>query len=143
MLGYFDAKDGNPKVVLKIEGTNDGVEKEIVALFDTGHSGSLSLTTLQLIEVGAKLSSVGIATYADGNSKPCLYFKVKVTIDNIKKEVEAALIDNPEESEAIAGLELFAPYVSLIDFKNKTIMFIKEEEIAKKLEERNNKNRLS
>lgn len=60
MIGYFDAKDGNPKIVLKVEGTNEGVEKE-----------------------------------------------------------------------AIAGLELFVPYISLIDFKNKTIKFVKEEDLKK------------
>jgi predicted aspartyl protease len=140
MLGYFDAKDGNPKVVLEVEGTNEGVKNQINALFDTGHSGSLSLTTLQLIEIGAKLSSIGVATYADGNSKPCLYFKVKVTIDGIQKEVDASLIENPDADEAIAGLELFSPYISFIDFKNKSIMFVKEEDLTKRLKEKKEAN---
>lgn len=131
MLGYFDANDGSPKIVLEIEGTNDGVKKQIIALFDTGHNGSLSLTVLQLIEIGAKLSSIGKVKLADGNSKPCLYFSVKVTIDGVQKEVEASLIENPEEEEAIAGLELFSPYISFIDFKNKIIKFVKEKEIEK------------
>ena len=130
MIGYFDAKDGSPKVVLEIEGTNEGVKKPIIALFDTGHNGSLSLTVVQLIEIGAKLSSIGKIKYADGNSKPCLYFSVKVTIDGIQKDVEASLIENPEE-EAIAGLELFSPYISFIDFKNKVIKFVKEENLKK------------
>jgi len=26
MIGYFDAKDGSPKVILEIEGTNEGVK---------------------------------------------------------------------------------------------------------------------
>ena len=46
-----------------------------------------------------------------------------------EKEVEASLIENPEISEAIVGLELFDPYISLIDFKNKTLKFVKEEEL--------------
>jgi len=89
------------------------------------------LTIVQLIGIGAKLSSIGQIKYADGNSKPCLYFSVKVTVDGVQKEVEASLIENPEEEEAIAGLELFSPYVSFIDFKNKTIKFIKEEDLIK------------
>ena len=134
MIGYFDANDGSPKIGLEIEGTNEGVKKQIVALFDTGHNGSLSLTVLQLVEIGAKLSSVGIITYADGNSKPALYFKVKVTIDGVLKEVEASLIENPEADEAIAGLELFSPFISVIDFKNKKISFITEEALKKRRE---------
>lgn len=131
MIGYFDANDGSPKIILEVEGTNEGVKKQIKALFDTGHNGSLSLTVIQLIEIGAKLSSIGQVKFADGNSKSCLYFSVKVTIDGIQKEVEASLIENSDEEEAIAGLELFSPYISLIDFKNKTIKFVKEEDLNK------------
>jgi len=131
MHGYFDAKDGNPKVVLEIKGTKKGVKKQIAALFDTGHSGSLSLPILDLIEIGAKLSSVGQAELADGFKKPQLYFSVKVIVDGVEKEVEAALIENPEVSEAIVGLELFSPYVAVVDFKNKSLTFLKEEDLQK------------
>lgn len=131
MHGYFDAKDGNPKVVIEIKGTKKGFKKQISALFDTGHSGSLSLPILDLIEIGAKLSSVGEAELADGYKKPQLYFSVKVIIDEEEKEVEAALIENSEVSEAIVGLELFSPYIAVVDFKNKSLKFIKEEELRK------------
>lgn len=57
MVAYFDASDGNPKVVLKI--SSGRKEKEIKALMDTGHTGSLSLPVWDLIDMGAKLSTVG------------------------------------------------------------------------------------
>lgn len=129
MLGYFDGNDGNPKIVVEVSGTRPDFKKQIAALFDTGHSGSLSLPILDLIEIGAKLSSVGEAELADGYKKPLLYFSVKVIIDGEEKEVEASLIDNPEAREAIVGLELFSPYVALVDFKNKVLKFVKEKEI--------------
>lgn len=131
MHGYFDAKDNNPKVIIEISGTKDGVKKQIAALFDTGHSGSLSLPIVDLIEIGAKLSSIGEAELADGYKKPLLYFSVKVFMDGEEKEVEASLIDNPETTEAIVGLELFAPYAAAIDFKNKVLKFVKSEELDK------------
>jgi len=80
MHAYFDAKDGNPKVVIEIKGTKKGVKKQIAALFDTGHSGSLSLPVVDLIEIGAKLSTVGPVEFGDGFSRPQLYFSVKVTL---------------------------------------------------------------
>ncbi|MFH1582458.1 MAG: hypothetical protein ABIA08_01730 [bacterium] len=127
MLGYFDQKDGNPKIVISIKGTRR-ISKQIPALFDTGHTGSLSLPIIDLVEIGAKLSGIGQVTLADGNTKPQLYFSVKVMIDNIEKEVEAALIENPEAKEAIAGLELFAPYLAIIDFNNKILRFVKSKD---------------
>lgn len=136
MLGFFDANDNNPKVVVEISGTRQNFKKQITALFDTGHSGSMSLRVLDLIEIGATLSSVGVAEFADGNKKPVLYFSIKVTIDGEEKEVEAGMIDNPEAQEAIVGLELFSPYVALVDFKNKTLKFVKEEELRKRIEEK-------
>jgi len=132
MHGYFDAKDGNPKVVLEVSGTKRH-KKTIAALFDTGHNGSLSLSVVDLIEIGAKLSSVGQVEFADGISKPQLYFSVKVTIDGTEKEVDANLIENFESTEAIAGLELFSPYVAVINFKSKQIDFIKEADLKKQL----------
>ncbi len=131
MHGYFDAKDGNPKIVIEIKGTRRNYKKQISALFDTGHSGSLSLPILDLIEIGAKLSNVGEVRLADGYKKPQLYFSVKVIIDNEEKKVEAALIQNPEATEAIVGLELFSPYIAFIDFKNKVLRFIKEKDLKK------------
>ena len=136
MHAYFDANDSRPKVVIEISGTKENFKKQIAALFDTGHSGSLSLPIIDLIEVGAKLSSVGKAEFADGYEKPQLYFAVKVIVDNEEKDVEAALIENPESREAIVGLELFSPYVAVVDFKNKRLRFIKEEDLMKGTEEK-------
>jgi len=125
MHAYFDAKDENPKVVLEIGGTKRGFKKTIAALFDTGHSGSLSLPVVDLIEIGAKLSTISEVEFADGLSKPQLFFSVKVTIDGVEKEVDAVLIENFDAKEAIAGLELFASYVAQIDFSKRTINFTK------------------
>jgi predicted aspartyl protease len=129
MHAYFDLKDGDPKVVIEIKGTKKNFKKQIVALFDTGHNGSLSLPVLDLIDIGAKLSSVGVTTLADGYKKPQLYFSVKIIIDGVEKEVEASLIENPEENEAIAGLQLFSPYIALIDFKKRVLRFVKAEDL--------------
>lgn len=41
------------------------------------------------------------------------------------------MISNPKVTEAIAGLQLFSPYVAFIDFKNKRLRFIKEEDLKK------------
>lgn len=131
MHAYFDAKDGNPKVVIEISGTNESVKKTIQALLDTGHNGSLSLPVLELINIGAKLSSIGEVEFANGHKGVVYYFKVTVTIDGKTTEVEAGMIENPNASEAIAGLELFAPYVAVIDFKNKKVEFIPEAELHK------------
>lgn len=129
MHAYFDASDGNPKVVLKI--CSGRREKEIKALMDTGHTGSLSLSVWDLIDIGAKLSTVGEVEFGDGNKGTVYYFRVKVIIDGAKKEIEAGMIENPQATEAIAGLELFSPYIALIDFKKKTINFYTEAELKK------------
>ena len=131
MHAFFDPKDGNPKVVIEISGTAPGSNKIINALLDTGHSGSLSLPVLDLIAIGAKLDSYGEVEYANGYTGVNYYFSVTVTIDGKTKEVQASMIENPSSTEAIAGLELFTPYVSLIDFKNKGIVFIEEVEFRK------------
>lgn len=86
MIGYFDAKDGRPKVVLKVKGTRR-TNKEITALFDTGHSGSLSLPIIDLINIGAKFSGVSTAQYADGRTGIDYLFTVKVMFDDVEKEV--------------------------------------------------------
>lgn len=133
MHAYFDAKDGNPKVVIEISGTNVSVKRTIPALLDTGHNGSLSLPVLELISIGAKLSSIGEVEFANGHKGIVYYFKVAVTVDGKTTEVEAGMIENPNTSEAIAGLELFAPYVAVIDFKNKKVEFIPEEDLHKQV----------
>lgn len=132
MRGFFDPSDGNPKVEIEISGTTPGSKKKITVLFDTGHNGSLSLPILDLIEIGAKLKAFGPVTYASGYTSVVYYFSIDITIDGNTKSITAAMIENPSEKEGIAGLQLFAPYISIIDFKNKTIGFI-EEEYFKKL----------
>lgn len=98
---------------------------------DTGHTGSLSLSIWDLIDIGGKLSTVGEVEFADGNKGTVYYFRVKVIIDGVKKEIEAGMIENPNATEAIAGLELFSPYVAVIDFKSKKINFYTEVELKK------------
>lgn len=132
MIGYFDAKDGRPKVVIKVKGTRR-TEKEITALFDTGHSGSLSLPIIDLINIGAKFSGVSRAQYADGRTGIDYLFTVRVMFDDVTKEVEASMIQNPQISQAIAGIQLFSPYVALIDFKNKGLTLMKEENLKKSI----------
>lgn len=138
MVAYFDAQDGNPKVVIKISGTKRSKKKEITALLDTGHTGSLSLPILNLIEIGAKLSSFGPVGLADGNQITVYYFTVKVEIDGTQKEVQASMIENPKVTEAIVGLELLSPYIAFIDFKNKRIQLTTEAELKKDLGKKRN-----
>ncbi len=106
MHAYFDAKDGSPKIMLEISGTKRKHKKLIPALFDTGHSGSLSLPVLDLIEIGAKLSNIGEVEYANGNPGTVYYFSVTVCVDGREIEVDAGMIENPDATEAIAGLIL-------------------------------------
>ena len=54
-------------------------------------------------------------------------------MDGVEKEAQAAMIENPKVTEAIVGLELLAPYVAFIDFKNKKIELVTEVEMRKKL----------
>ncbi len=131
MHAYFDAQDGNPKVVIGIGGTAKKPKKVVAALFDTGHTGSLSLPTLDLISIGAKLSSVSEVEYGNGYLGTVYYFSVKVIIDGVEKMIEAGMIENPKATEAIAGLELFAPYIAIIDFKRQTVKFFTEEALKK------------
>ena len=127
MIGYFDPIDGRPRVILKIRGTQK--EKQISALFDTGHSGTLSLPFLDLLEIGAELKGISGVKYADGRAGVEYLFSVKAELNGITKEVKAALIPNPYVKEAITGVELFSPFVVLLDFKNKQIALKKEEEL--------------
>ncbi|MBI2074271.1 MAG: hypothetical protein HYT83_00365 [Candidatus Levybacteria bacterium] len=133
MHAYVDAQDGSPKVVIKISGTKRKTHKEIAALLDTGHNGSLSLSILDLIEIGAKLSSFGPVGLADGSNVTVYYFTVKVELDGNTKEVQASMIENPKITEAIVGLELLSPYIAFIDFKNKKIQLSTEEQLKKDL----------
>lgn len=130
MIGYFDAQDGKPKVILSVKGTKRK-PKQITALFDTGHSGSLSLSIFDLIEIGAKLTSVGRAQYADGRIGIDYLFSVKVQFNGIEKEVEASMIQNPQVTQAIVGVQLFTPFIALIDFKNQKLSLIKEADLKK------------
>ena len=131
MRAFFDPADGAAKVEIEINGTTPNFTKRITALLDTGHSGSLSLSIFDLIEIGAKLSSFGPVVYANGQQSIAYYFSVNVTVDGDTKEVQAAMIESATFTEAIAGMQLFVPYVAFIDFKNKNINFIKEEELRK------------
>lgn len=126
MIGYFDSEDGRPKIVLKIKGTQK--EKQISALFDTGHSGSLSLSFLDLLEIGAELKGISEVKYADGRTSIEYLFSIKVELDGITKEIKASLIPNPYTREAIAGVQLFSPFIVLLDFKNRRITLKKENE---------------
>lgn len=134
MLGFFDAKDGSPKILLKVCGTNKK-EKEIIALMDTGHNGSLSLPVLTLIEIGATLSSIEPIELADNSTVLGYNFSVTVIVEGKRKRVEATLIPDPDETEAIAGLQLFNPYIVFIDFKNKQLEFTTEKKLKKKISE--------
>ncbi len=76
---------------------------------------------------------MGEVELANGRKELMYYFLVTVTIDGTEKEVLASMIENPNCDEAIAGLELFAPYVAVIDFEDKTIKFVKKKEVEKEL----------
>ena len=132
MKGYFDLNDGRPRVVLEIKGTQKA--KVITAVFDTGHAGSLSLPFLDILDIGAELKGISPVIYANGYEANEYLFSVNVNINGIYKEVKAGLIANPNTTEAIVGVQLFAPFVVLLDFKNKTISLQEEEKLRKSLE---------
>lgn len=96
-----------------------------------GYTGSLSLSIFDLIEIGAKLTGVGRAQYADGRVGIDYLFSIKVKFNSVEKEVEASMIQNPQVTQAIAGVQLFTPFIALIDFKNKKLNLIKEEDLKK------------
>jgi len=129
MHAYFD-KDGSPKVKIKIAGTKRK-GKEITALLDTGHNGSLSLPLLDLIEIGAELVNFGPVNLADGSQTNTYFFNVKVEIDGKTKDTQASMIPNPNIYEAIIGLELLSPYVAVINFNKKQILLKTEEQLKK------------
>lgn len=129
MIGYFDAKDGKPKVSLTIKG-NKG-EKVISALFDTGSQLALSLPLIDLIKIGSEISGIERVGYADRRTGIEYVFKVRVKLNGDEKEVQANLIPDPTAEEAIIGTPLFDPYVVVIDFKNKSLNLLSEEDIKK------------
>ncbi len=133
MLAFFDGQDGSPKIVIKVRASKRK-PKELTALLDTGHSGSLSLPLLDLIEIGAKLKTYGLVGLANGSEVIMYYFEVKVEIDGEEKTVLASMIEDPKIKEAIVGLELLSPYIAFIDFNKKKIHITTEEKIKKEFE---------
>ena len=129
MIGYFDAKDGRPKVSLTIKGTKS--EKVISALFDTGSQLALSLPLIDLIKIGSEITGIERVGYADKRSGIEYLFKVRVKLNGREKDVQANLIPDPTAEEAIIGTPLFDPYVVIIDFRNKSLGLLSEEELAK------------
>lgn len=75
------------------------------------------------------IKGISEVSYADGRKGVVYLFSIKIELNGIEKEIKAALIPNPYIKEAIAGVELFTPFVVLLDFKNKRIVLKKEEEL--------------
>ena len=137
MQAFFDKLDDNPKIKLRIRGSKKRSYKTITALLDTGHSGSLALPVLNLIDIGATVESFGPVGLADGSQINVYYFKVYVEIDGEEKQIQASMIDNPAVNEAIAGLELLGSHIALIDFKNKKILLTTEEQLEESFKKDN------
>ena len=129
MIGYFDAKDGRPKVSLTIKGTKG--EKVVSALFDTGSQLALSLPLIDLIKIGSEITGVEKVGYADKRSGVEYLFKIWVKLNGEEKEVQANLIPDPTADEAIIGTPLFDPYVVIVDFRNKSLNLLSDEELVK------------
>jgi predicted aspartyl protease len=142
MQAFFDPEDDSPKIKIKIRGDKRRQHKTITALLDTGHTGSLALPVLSLIDIGATVESFGPVGLADGSRVNMYYFKVYVEIDGVEKQIQASMIDNPNINEAIAGLELLDSHIALIDFKNKNIVLTTEEMLVKSLESKIPKEKL-
>lgn len=133
MISYFNETDGRPMVRIKIKGSKK--EKEVDAFLDTGHTGNLSLSILDLIEIGSELKAVSNVKYADNRQGTEYLFSVTVEMDGIVKEVKAGLIPSMSPStKPLIGVQLFSPFVIFIDFKNKKIDIMKEEDFRKLLE---------
>jgi predicted aspartyl protease len=133
MQAIFDAQDGSPKVFIKVKAGRRKY-KDMLALLDTGHNGSLSLPLLCLIEIGAKLKTYGYVELANGSKVLMYYFEVKVEIDGTEKVVLASMIEDINVTEAIVGLELLSPYIAFIDFKNKKILIETEAKLKQGLD---------
>lgn len=136
MQAFFDPEDGNPKVKINIRGDRRKKATTVTALLDTGHTGSLALPVLTLMDVGATLDGFGPLGLADGSQIYVYYFRIYVEVDGVERQIQASMINDPEIHEAIAGLELLGDHVALIDFKNKRISLIKEEKLRKITEEK-------
>lgn len=130
MQAYFDTDDGSPKIKILIRSDKRKKPQEITALLDTGHTGSLALPLLTLIEIGATLDGFGPVALADGSKINVYYFRVYVEVDGEEKLIQASLIDDPDVREAIAGLELLGEQIALIDFKNKRIALLPESKLV-------------
>lgn len=117
MHAFFDDY-GKPKIVLEIKGT--GGTKKIEALIDTGHSDKLSLPLVDLIELGSVLKTHGPVEFGNGARQDCLYFGVQVRRSDTD-EFEPVYASYLGSDEAIAGIELFAPYVLTMDFPKREI----------------------
>lgn len=131
MHAFFDADDSSPKIELTIRGDKRKKPRKIIALLDTGHTGSLALPILDLIEIGATLESFGPVRLADGSEVSVYYFKVFVEIDGVERQVQASMIDNQNINEAIAGLELLGSHIAVMDFRNKNLLVTTHEQLDK------------
>lgn len=126
MKGFFD-ENGRPKATFRVEGSRKG--GDITALFDTGFSGSLALPPQYLVALGSELVGVEPMTYADGRTVSELLFRIQVYLDGGPKWITAHLI--PGAMEPIAGIQLFSPYIVLINFDEKTLLILTKEELLK------------
>jgi predicted aspartyl protease len=140
MQAFFDPEDGNPKVKISIRGDRRKKVTTVTALLDTGHTGSLALPVLTLMDIGATLDGFGPLGLADGSQIYVYYFRIYVEVDGVEKQIQASMINDPEIREAIAGLELLGDHVALIDFKNKRISLMEEEKLRKITEEKEENN---
>jgi len=140
MQAFFDSEDGNPKIKINIRGDRRKKATTVTALLDTGHTGSLALPVLTLMDVGATLDGFGPLGLADGSQIYVYYFRIYVEVDGVEKQIQASMINDPEIREAIAGLELLGDHVALIDFKNKRISLMEEERLRKITEEKEENN---
>lgn len=130
MKGFFD-ENGRPKVMFTIEGSRKS--GEIIALFDTGFSASLALPPQYLVELGSELVGVEPMTYADGRTSNELLFSVKIHTDGESKVITAHLISGA--MEPIAGVQLFSPYIVLLNFEEKTLGLLRKEDLGKMRQE--------
>jgi len=73
-------------------------------------------------------------TYADGRTSNELLFSVKIRADGESKTITAHLISGA--MEPIAGIQLFSPYIVLINFEEKTLGLLRKEELRKMRQEK-------
>ncbi|OGF64451.1 hypothetical protein A2661_02830 [Candidatus Giovannonibacteria bacterium RIFCSPHIGHO2_01_FULL_45_24] len=121
---YFD-EQGRPKVKIEVSGL--WKRGFIDALFDTGHSGELSLPVSILIEIGAPVKGVQLVEYADGRKAYELVFPVLVFIEGEQRTVSATLTGS---SQPIAGTQLFNNHKVLIDFIRKQLVIVNDNDAS-------------